>query len=83
MTYKRENAGVCSAYTQVSLSEGLIQDIEVVGGCDGNLQAICALLKGRSAAEAIQLLRGITCDEKATSCPNEISKCIEEAMAAT
>ncbi|MDL2254145.1 TIGR03905 family TSCPD domain-containing protein [Ruminococcaceae bacterium OttesenSCG-928-I18] len=81
MVYKRKNAGVCSFYTTVRIEEGRIEEVSVLGGCDGNLKGICALLRGRKAEEAADLLRGIRCENKRTSCPNEMSKCIEEALA--
>jgi uncharacterized protein (TIGR03905 family) len=53
----------------------------VADGCDGNLKGLCALLRGRPAAEAIQALRGIRCDDKPTSCPDQIALCLCEALA--
>ena len=37
MTYQRKNRGVCSLSTTVTLSEdGTIENVEVLGGCNGN-----------------------------------------------
>lgn len=50
MTYQRKNRGVCSLSTTVTLSEdGTIENVEVLGGCNGNLKGICSLLKGMKA----------------------------------
>lgn len=81
MTYTRKNKGVCSRSTTVTLQNGLIEDICIEDGCDGNLRGLCAMLKGQSAADAIERLSGITCDSKATSCPDQIAMCLQEALA--
>lgn len=82
MTYTRKNRGVCSSLTSVTLTDdGIIQSIEVKGGCDGNLKGVCALLIGMDAREAIRRCRGIRCGMKTTSCPDQISLALEEALA--
>lgn len=81
MTHTRKNRGVCSQSTTVTLDGDIIQNIEVSGGCNGNLSGICSLLTGMPAADAIGRLRGIRCDFKKTSCPDQISHCLEEALA--
>lgn len=81
MTHTRHNEGVCSAFTTVRLRGTIIEEVSVQGGCDGNLKGVCALLRGRQAGEAMALLQGIQCGQKLTSCPNEIAKCIKEALA--
>lgn len=81
MTYTRKNKGVCSLSTEVSLTkDGVIESVAVVGGCNGNLQGICSLLKGTPATEAVQRLKGLTCGSKATSCPDQIAIALEEAL---
>ncbi len=81
MTYTYANKGVCSRSTTVSLSEnGIIQEISVVGGCNGNLKGICQLLQGMPATEAIRRMEGITCGPRPTSCPDQISKALRAAL---
>lgn len=82
MTYTRKNKGVCSLSTEVTLSDaGIIETVSVVGGCNGNLQGLCALLQGLTADEAIGRLKGLTCGSKQTSCPDQIAQALEEAKA--
>ncbi len=82
MTYTRKNKGVCSVSTEITLSEnGTIDNVTVLGGCDGNLKGVCELLKGLSAQQAISRLKGITCGRKTTSCPDQIALALEEALA--
>lgn len=81
MTYTRKNNGVCSTSTTVELDDnGLIQQVRVTGGCDGNLKGVCALLSGMPAAEAANRLSHICCDNRPTSCPQQISLCLHEAL---
>ncbi|MBQ4093471.1 MAG: TIGR03905 family TSCPD domain-containing protein [Oscillospiraceae bacterium] len=82
MTYTRKNQGVCSSSTTVTIDEnGIITDAQVVGGCNGNLKGIVSLLIGQPAAECAKRMEGITCGMKASSCPDQIAKCINEALA--
>ncbi|MFV0412659.1 MAG: TIGR03905 family TSCPD domain-containing protein [Oscillospiraceae bacterium] len=81
MTHTRKNKGVCSVETTVTLEDGIIQEIAVEDGCDGNLKGICALVKGMPAADAALRLKGLTCGKRKTSCPDQIALCIEEALA--
>lgn len=54
MTYTRKNKGVCSLSTEVTLTDdGVIESVTVVGGCNGNLKGISALLTGLRAEDAI------------------------------
>lgn len=82
MTYQRKNRGVCSLSTTVTLSEdGTIENVEVLGGCNGNLKGICSLLKGMKAQDAIGRMLGTTCGSRPTSCPDQIAQALEEALA--
>ena len=81
MTYQRKNRGVCSLSTTVTLAEdGTIENVEVLGGCNGNLKGICSLLAGMKAEDAIARMAGTTCGSKPTSCPDQISKALQEAL---
>ena len=81
MIYTYIPRGVCSQRMIINLEDGIIQDVRVIGGCNGNLQGISALVKGMKAREAIDKLRGIRCGFKPTSCPDQLSIALEEALA--
>ena len=72
--------GVCSREMNIELKDGVIEDVEIIGGCNGNLQGICALVKGRKAEEVIASLEGIKCGFKQTSCPDQLSKALRKAL---
>lgn len=80
MKYTFYPKGVCSREYIIELSQGTIKDIEIIGGCDGNLHGIMNLLKGMKVSEAIERLRGIRCGFKSTSCPDQISYALENAL---
>ncbi len=81
-TYTFQPRGVCSREMQVDLDDqGVIQALRVVGGCSGNLQGISALVKGKTAQETIQLLKGIHCGPRSTSCPDQLAQGLEQILA--
>lgn len=82
MVYTRKNQGTCSMATKVELTpEGKIQNIQVLGGCDGNLKGIAKLLPGMKAEDAIARMEGTTCGRKPTSCPDQIAQALKGALA--
>lgn len=82
MTYTFQPRGVCSRAMTVEVDDqGVIRDLQVVGGCNGNLQGISALVKGMKAEEAIVRLKGINCGGRGTSCPDQFARGLEAAMA--
>ena len=81
MEYTRKNQGVCSRSTKVIIEDGIIKDVEIVGGCSGNIKGLIALVKGMNAQEAVERMQGITCGFKPTSCPDQLALAIKEALA--
>lgn len=71
--------GVCSRAMEVDVEDGVIQAVRVTGGCSGNLQGICSLLKGMTVEEAVARMEGIRCGMKATSCPDQLAKALKTA----
>ena len=80
MTYSYRPKGVCSQRMTIELEDGVIRDVQILGGCNGNLQGIAALVRGMKAEEAIARMRGIRCGFKNTSCPDQLAKALEEAL---
>ncbi len=81
MEYIRSNRGVCSRSTKVVIEDGIVKDVEIIGGCDGNIKGVIALCLGMKAEEVIERVKGIPCGFKSTSCPDQLALCIEEALA--
>ena len=81
MTYTYYPKGTCSKQMNVEVSaDGIIQDVQVLGGCSGNLQGIMSLVRGMPAREAIEKLQGIRCGMKPTSCPDQLSIALTKAL---
>ena len=75
------NVGTCSRQTNIVLNDDhTIESVEVIGGCNGNLQGISALVKGMKAEEAIARLKGINYGGRGTSCPDQLASAIRQAM---
>ncbi len=73
--------GVCSRKIELELEDGVVTSLEFTGGCNGNLQGVSALVVGRKATDVIAMLRGINCNGKGTSCPDQLSLALEAALA--
>ncbi|MBE5828757.1 MAG: TIGR03905 family TSCPD domain-containing protein [Butyrivibrio sp.] len=79
MTYKTK--GTCSTQIDLDVVDGIVKNVKFTNGCNGNLQGISRLVEGMKAEDAISKLRGIKCGFKNTSCPDQLSYAIEQAMA--
>lgn len=82
MKFEYRPTGVCSRSICLDIEDGIVRDVEFVGGCNGNLKGICSLVKGLSCDEVKERLSGIRCGLKSTSCPDQLAKAIDEAIAA-
>lgn len=75
------NKGVCSRKTIVELDDNhIIKELKIVGGCNGNTQALGALLVGMKAEDAICRIEGINCNGRGTSCPDQVAKALKKAL---
>ena len=73
-TFSFRPQGVCSQEMRVTLDDnGIIQDLQVLGGCSGNLQ-------GMSAKDAVARLKGIQCGPRPTSCPDQLARGLEQML---
>ena len=73
--------GVCSSAINIDIENGIINSVQFIGGCNGNLQGITRLVTGKSADDVIKLFEGIKCDKKNTSCPDQLAKALRSAVA--
>ena len=78
MIYKTK--GTCSTQIDIEVEAGVIKHVAFTNGCNGNLQGISKLVEGMKCEDAIGKLRGIKCGFKDTSCPDQLSYAIEQAM---
>ena len=72
--------GVCSRQINIDIDpeSETINSVSFVGGCNGNLKGNSALVKGKTLDEVIATLKGIDCNFKGTSCPDQLALALEE-----
>ena len=81
MSYTYNTHGTCSRQITFDLDDnGNVHNVRFLGGCNGNLQGIAALVEGRPAEQVAETLRGIDCNGKGTSCPDQLAKAIDESL---
>jgi len=73
--------GTCSRKVILDVEDDVIVDCSFVAGCPGNTMGVATLVKGMTVNEAITRLKGIKCGSKSTSCPDQLAKALEEALA--
>ncbi|MFI3304341.1 MAG: TIGR03905 family TSCPD domain-containing protein [Rikenellaceae bacterium] len=69
--------GVCCRNIEIEIEQGVIKNVEFLGGCDGNLKGIKRLVEGQPAAAISKLLRGVDCRGRGTSCPDQLAIALE------
>lgn len=70
--------GVCSMKMIFDIEENIIKRLTIVGGCPGNTVGVSKLVEGKTIHEVIEMLKGIPCGSRGTSCPDQVSKALEE-----
>ena len=79
--YSYKTSGVCSQVIEFDLSDdNKIYNVKFFGGCNGNLKAISKLVEGQDANNIITILQGNTCGPRATSCADQFTKALKEAL---
>jgi len=72
--------GVCSRQMIVTAEDGVITQVQIIGGCSGNSQGICRLVEGMKVEDAISRLQGIECGLRSTSCPDQLSIALRQLL---
>ena len=72
--------GVCSMMIEIELDGETIKDVIFTGGCNGNLNGISKLIQGMNARDVIEKLQGTRCGVNETSCPDQLSKALRQAL---
>ena len=66
--------GVCAKMMQFKIKDNIIHDVEILGGCNGNLRGISILVQGLHIDEIIPKLSGLPCGSRPTSCPDQLTR---------
>lgn len=78
MVFRYTPDGVCSSEMIFEIEEDVVKKLEIVGGCPGNTVGVSKLIENRNVDDIIELLKGIPCRNKGTSCPDQVAKALEE-----
>ena len=73
--------GVCSKAINFDVEDNKVKNVQFMGGCNGNLKGIGALVEGMDINEAISRIEGITCGMKKTSCPDQLAQALKAYQA--
>ena len=80
MQYEYRTKGTCSRAILFDIEDGKLKNVQYIGGCNGNLKGIGALVEGMDVEEAIRRLEGIKCGFKNTSCPDQLAQALKEVQ---
>jgi uncharacterized protein (TIGR03905 family) len=69
--------GVCSKQILFDVDDGIVHNVNFVGGCPGNLQGLSRLVEGMAVKRVIETLEGIRCGERSTSCPDQLAEALQ------
>lgn len=77
-TFVYQPKGTCSTKMEFEFEGDIIRSLKVTGGCNGNLQGICSIIKDKTIDEVFAAFSGIRCGLRPTSCPDQIAVAIKE-----
>lgn len=80
--YEYKTSGTCSQRILFDIEDGKVKNVQFIGGCNGNLKGIGALVEGMDVHDIIARLEGTTCGGKATSCPDQLARALKQAISA-
>lgn len=75
-----ETTGTCSKMIEFELDGDIVKSVKFIGGCAGNTVGVARLVEGMKAEEVIKRLRGVNCNGKGTSCPDQLARALEESI---
>ena len=79
MTYNYKTSGTCSREIIFDVENGKVKNVQFIGGCNGNLKGIGALVEGMDMDEVIARIEGVKCGMKSTSCPDQLAQALKAA----
>lgn len=78
MKFTYKTSGVCSRSIDIEVEDNIVKDVSFVGGCNGNLKGIGALVSGMNIDDVIDRLENIKCGIKNTSCPAQLANALKD-----
>ena len=81
MQFEYKTKGTCSQHILFDIEDGKVMNVQFLGGCNGNLKGIGALVEGMHIDDVIARVDGIRCGGKETSCPDQLATALKQAKA--
>ena len=79
LRYSYKTKGTCSREILIEVDNtGIVRNVKFIGGCHGNTQGISKLVEGMKIDDVISKLKGIDCNGRGTSCPDQLAKALEK-----
>ena len=72
--------GTCSRLIKFDVDGDKVKDVQFVMGCHGNTQGVAKLVEGLDIHEVIKRLKGIDCNGRGTSCPDQLAQALEQYL---
>lgn len=82
MKYTYKTKSTCSTQIDLEINGDIVSNVKFYGGCNGNLQAIPALIEGMTVDWIEERCKDIKCGFKNTSCADQLAHAIREAYTA-
>lgn len=80
MKYSYKTTNTCAKIIEFDLNDNIVTNVKFFGGCPGNLQALPKLVEGMTVEEIEEKIGGINCGGRGTSCADQLSKAVREAL---
>lgn len=75
-----QTEGTCCRQIELEVDGDVVKSVRFLGGCHGNLQGIARLVEGMNVADVVSRLSGIRCGMKPTSCSDQLSLALRQAV---
>lgn len=75
-SFSYKTRGTCSREIRFDLDGNKVRNVQFVFGCMGNTDGISKLVEGMDVDEVISRLKGIDCNGRGTSCPDQLAKAL-------
>ena len=80
MKIEYNTKGTCSSFIEAEVENKIVNRVKFTNGCPGNLLAIGKLVEGMEVNRVIDLLEGIRCGNKKTSCADQLAQALKTVM---
>lgn len=81
MKYSYQTKRTCSRQIDIETENDIITKVRFHGGCMGNTAGIASLVTGMKVRDVIDKCKGIDCNGRGTSCPDQLAKALEKMIA--